>query len=92
VFLPLLYLCGLVFSLNSHYKLIEEEEKMIHEEIQEMERLSMSKGRGDSEQFTEQASEESGITVETEGDSADLEEMAAEETVVVNFGLIGAAQ
>ncbi len=40
VFLPLLYIFGLVFSLNSHYRLIEEEEKLIQEEIREMERMS----------------------------------------------------
>jgi hypothetical protein len=31
VLLPLLYIFGLVFSLNSHYRLIEEEENLIHE-------------------------------------------------------------
>jgi Ca2+/H+ antiporter len=35
VLLFLLYIAGLVFSLNSHYRLIEEEELLIHQERSE---------------------------------------------------------
>ncbi len=31
---PLLYMFGLIFSLNSHYRLIEEEEHMIQESLE----------------------------------------------------------
>jgi hypothetical protein len=85
VFLPLLYLCGLVFSLNSHYKLIEEEEKLIQEEIQEMERLSQSKGSVSNEFLKEQLLSEADRCAEAGANSADFEEIAAHETAVVSF-------
>jgi hypothetical protein len=48
VFLPFLYAVGLIFSLNSHYQLIEDEEHMIRElqSKEAAEPLPSSKNRG----------------------------------------------
>jgi Ca2+/H+ antiporter len=47
VLLFLLYIAGLVFSLNSHYRLIEEEELLIHQESSEQHGVSSTFSLGD---------------------------------------------
>jgi hypothetical protein len=85
VFLPLLYLCGLVFSLNSHYKLIEDEEKLIHQEIQERERLSLNEVDNCNQSLKEVLLTEAEKVAAAEVSGAALAEAAADEIAVVNF-------
>jgi Ca2+/H+ antiporter len=85
VFLPLLYLCGLVFSLNSHYKLIEDEEKLIHQEIQERERLSLNEANNSNQSLKEVLLTETEKVAAAEVSGAALAEAAADEIAVVNF-------
>ncbi len=46
MFLPLLYIVGLVFSLRTHYSLIEEEEHVLHELLHHQPSLLHSQGSG----------------------------------------------
>lgn len=83
VFLPLLYIFGLVFSLNSHYRLIEEEEKLIQEEIREMERMSTIEKSVNKEELKERLLSEEDRNAEAADSSTDDMEAAAHEKAVV---------
>ena len=57
VLLFLLYIAGLVFSLNSHYRLIEEEELLIHQENSELHGVSSTFSHGDVDHSSTQSIE-----------------------------------
>ena len=74
-----------MFSLNSHYKLIEDEEKLIHQEIQERERLSLNEVDNSNQSLKEALLTEAEKVTAAEVSGAALAEAAADEIAVVNF-------